>query len=219
MTTCKRRPQLVLLATLSTLLLLAACSPLPGQSGAARNTSERGGQSGQASPAATTGAQSQPASGSGTPADQGGQNQPTGYTDARYHYRVTGPGPVSPKSDGTASFMGEDELFEVAVIEGARAADPLGLAQGEINSLSSTSTNFRTAFGPAKVTVGSQNMVKVIYTWTGKSRVTGQQAKMTGARYYVAKDPTTLAVIRYEDASKEFDEREADGFASSFRWL
>jgi uncharacterized lipoprotein len=218
MKTRKRHLQLVLLATMSTLLLLAACSS-PGQPGAARKTSDSGGQSGQASPAATGDTQSQPASGSGTPADQGGQNKPTSYTDTRYNYRVTGPGPISPRSDGTASFTGEDERFEVAVIQGDRAADPLGLAQGEINSLSSSSTNFRTVFAPAKVTIGVQSMVKATYTWTGKSHTGGQQLKMTGVRYYVSKDPATLAVIRYEDASSEFDQQEADGFAGSFRWL
>jgi hypothetical protein len=219
MTTRNRRRQLALSAIVSTLLLLAGCSPLPGQPGGARNTRDSGSQSAQGSPAPTRDPQSQPASGSGSSADQGGQNTPTSYTDARHHYRVTGPGPISPRSDGTASFTGEDERFEVAVIEGDRAADPPGLAQGEINSLSSSSPNFRTVFGPGKVTVGVQSMVKATYTWTGKSHATGQQLKMTGARYYVSKDSVTLAVVRYEDASGEFNQQEADGFAGSFRWL
>jgi hypothetical protein len=219
MTMRKRRLQFVLLATMSTLFLLAGCSSLPGQPGAARHTSGSGGQSEPASPAATNDAQSQPVPGGGSPVDQGGQNKPTGYTDVRYHYGVTGPGPISPRSDGTAGFTGEDERFEVAVIEGGRAADPLGLAQGEINSLNSSSTNFRTVFGPGKVTLGLQSMIKATYTWTGKSHATGEQLKMTGVRYYVSKDPATLAVVRYEDASGEFDQQEADGFAGSFRWL
>jgi hypothetical protein len=218
MTTRKRRPQFVLVATMSTLLLLVACSS-PGQSGSARKTGDSGGQSGQASPTATTDTQSQPASGSGTPADQGGQNKPTSYTDTRYNYRVTGPGPISPRSDGTAGFTGEDERFEVGVVQGDRAADPLALAQGDINSLSSSSTNFRTVFAPAKVTIGVQSMVKATYTWSGKSHATGEQLKLTGVRYYISKDPATLAVVRYEDASGEFDQQEADGFAGSFRWL
>jgi hypothetical protein len=218
MTMRKRHSRLGLLATIPTLLLFIACSS-PGQPGAARNTSNSGARSEQASPAATSDAQSQPAPGGGGSADQGGQNKPTSYTDSRYHYRVTGPGPLRPRSDGTASFTGEEERFEVAVVEGDRAADPTGLAQGEINSVSSSSSNFRTVFGPGKVTLGVQTMVKATYTWTGKSHTGSQQLKFTGARYYISKDPATLAVIRYEDASTEFDQQEADGFAGSFRWL
>jgi hypothetical protein len=210
----KRGPQLVLLATMSA-LLLAGCGPFPGQSGAARNTSDPGFQGGQASPA-TSGSQ---VAGGGSPANQGGQNQPTGYTDTRYHYGITGPGPLSAKPDGTASFVGEDEQLEVKVVEGDRAADPLGVAQSEVNSLSSTSANFRTTSGPAKVTLGGQSMVKVTYTWSVKSQAASTQLKKTGVRYYISKTPATLAVVRYEDASSEFDQKEADGFAGSFRWL
>jgi hypothetical protein len=220
MTTRPRRPQLVLVTTLSTLLLLAGCGPFPGQPSAARSPGATADQNRQATPTSTSQPQSQPVSGSGsTPADQGGQNTPTGYTDARYHYRITGPGPLNARSDGSASFVGEDERLEVAVVESDRAANPLALAQGEVNSLSSTSANFRTVFGPANVTIGAQNMVKVSYMWTGKSQATGTQLKMSGVRYYISKNPAMLAAVRYEDASSEFDQREADGFAGSFRWL
>jgi hypothetical protein len=202
---------------MSSLLLFTGCG-LPGQSGGARNTSPAGPQPSQGSPAATADSQSQ-GPGGGTPADQGGQNQPAGYTDARYHYRITGPGPIGAKPDGTASFVGEDERFEVAVVEGDRAADPLGLAQSEVNSLSSTSANFRTVSAPANVTLAGQSMVKATYTWSGKSQAAGTQVKKTGVRYYISKNPGTLAVVRYEDESSQFDQKEADGFAGSFRWL
>jgi hypothetical protein len=149
----------------------------------------------------------------------GGENSPNSYTDARYHYRVTGPGPVNPRADGTAGFVGEDEVFEVSVVQGSAAADPMALAQSQMSSLGSTSSNFQITFGPARVEVGTQEMVKVLYTWTGKSRVSGQQIQLKGVHYYLSKDPSTVAVIRYEDAAPEFDLREADGFANSFRWL
>jgi hypothetical protein len=211
-------PQLVVLATVSALFLLGACGPFSGQSTATPNPSERAQQTSEASPATSADTQPQPAE-SGSPVDQGGQNTPTGYTDARYHYRITGPGPLKARPDGTASFVGEDERLEVVVVEGDQAANPLGLAQSEISSLSSTSANFRTIFGPANVTLGGQNMIKVSYAWTGKSQATGTQLKKTGVRYYIAKNPTMLAAVRYEDASGEFDQQEADGFAGSFRWL
>jgi hypothetical protein len=203
-------------AGLSTLVFLTACGLIPGQSATSRQSNEPQRESAQPVPSATQEAQTQPTGGG---ADLGGQNKPTGYTDARYNYRITGPGPLSARSDGTASFVGEDERLQVAVVQDEKAANPLALAQSDVSSLGATSAGFRTVSGPATVTLGGQNMVKVTFAWTGKSQAAGTQLKKTGVRYYIPKSPSTLAVVHYEDASGEFDQREADGFAGSFRWL
>src|SRR5207245_1170638 len=122
------------------------CGPLPDQPGAPKSR-DRTNSGAQTSPSAGTETGSQPGV-AGDSANQGGQNSPTGYTDNRYHYRLTGPGPINARPDGTASFVGEDELLEVAVVEGARAADPMALAQAEVSSLSNTTPNFHITSRP-----------------------------------------------------------------------
>jgi hypothetical protein len=205
------------LAGVASLLLLAGCSPFPGQSGAARNS---GGGTSQASqppaPTSQAGAAAEPSA--ADPGNQGGENKPAGYTDARYHYSLTGPGPLTARPDGTASFAGEDEQLVVSVVEGSRAADPAALAQADLNSLRSSTADFRLLSAPVAVTLGGQRVVRFTYSWTGRSS-TGRQTTFTGARYYISKNEAMLAVISYRDASSEFSASEADGFAASFRWL
>jgi hypothetical protein len=205
------------LAGILSLLLLTACSPLPDQSGAARNSGAATSRATQPPAAAgQTEASAQP--GAPSPGDQGGENKPAGYTDARYHYSLTGPGPIMARADGTASFSGEDEQLVVSVVEGAKAADPVALAQADLNSLSGSAAGFRLVSAPVAVTLGGQRVVRCTYTWTGRSS-TGRSTTFTGARYYIAKNEGMLAVISYRDASSEFSASEADGFAASFRWL
>jgi hypothetical protein len=214
MTASELRPRLPLIAAASTFVLLTACGQSANQPGAAKSTD----RAAQSSPPASTEAQSQPAV-AGSPGNQGGQTTPTGYTDTRYHYRLMGPGQINPRSDGTASFVGEDEKLEVAVVEGARAADPMALAQAEVSSLNSTMPGVHIASRPAQVSLGGHSMVKFSYTWTANTQASGKQVKMTGVRYFIPKDAGTVAVVRYGDSSSQFDTQEADGFASSFRWL
>jgi hypothetical protein len=217
MTAHDLKPRLALVAATSTFVLLSGCGPLPQQPGAAKSP-DRAARGAQGSPSAGTDAQSQPGV-AGSSGNQGGQNSPTGYTDAKYHYRLTGPGPISARSDGTARFVGEDELLEVAVVEGAQAADPIALAQAEVSSLSSSTPGVHMVSRPARVTLGGQSMVKFSYTWTANSQASGKQIKMTGVRYFIPKSAAMAAVVRYGDASSQFDTQEADGFAGSFRWL
>jgi hypothetical protein len=151
-------------------------------------------------------------------ANQGGETNPTVYTDARFNYRMTGPGPLKPRADGTASFAGEDELLEVAVVGDARAADPAALAQSDLKSLSGSVSDFQVLVQPVAVSLGGQRVIKFTYSSTGSGHA-GKTIKFFNVRYYIAKNDKMLAVISYRDAATEFDAQEADGFASSFRWL
>jgi hypothetical protein len=150
--------------------------------------------------------------------NQGGETTSTVYTDARFNYKITGPGPLKPRSDGTASFAGEDELLEVAVVGDARAADPAALAQSDLKSLSGSVSDYQVLIQPVAVTLGGQRVIKLTYSSTGSSH-TGKSIKFLNVRYYIAKNDKMLAVISYRDAATEFDAQEADGFASSVRWL
>jgi len=151
-------------------------------------------------------------------AGPGGESNPATYTDSRFNYRITGPGPMSRNADGTASFAGEDERLVVTVVTDSRAADPNALAQSDLNSLRGSTPDSQVLIQPVAVTLGGQRVIKFTYSSSGQS-FKGKTVKFFNVRYYIAKNDSTLAVISYRDASTEFDAQEADGFASSFRWL
>lgn len=179
-----------LLAAASAVLLLAGCGSLPGPFGG----------------------------GGGGSGGDGGQPAPATYTDSRYHYRITAPGPMTGKPDGTASYASENERLDVAVVEGARAADPAALAQKDASSLSSSTPDFRLVSPPAAVTIAGKPMVKFTYSSTA-SKQGGGKLTVTSARYYIPKNEALLAVVTYRDDSAEFNSTEADGTLSTFQWL
>lgn len=191
------------------LALLNGCGLLPDQSDAGMRT---GGETSEGS--VQSGHKSVPTTG-----NQGGEVSPTDYTDSRYHYRVIGPGPMKAQSDGTASFSGEDEKFEVAIVEGTRAADPAALAEADLAALGRSASEFQVLVRPQAITLGEQRMIKVTYASIGKSYATGKPLKMFAVRYYIPKNSEMLALLTYRDAASEFDAKEAEGFAASFRWL
>lgn len=209
--TLHRNSKRAVLTTLFALWLLSGCGLFPERAGARAQKDGQTIGSGSTDPSPGPGT----ASNSG---NQGGEANPTGYTDARYHYRITGPGPLKAQSDGTASFAGEDERLEVAIVEGAKAADPAALAEADLSSLSRSTADFQVLFRPDAVTLGGQRVIKFTYSSSGKGH-TGKSIKLFNVRYYIPKSDTMLAVVSYRDAASEFDAKEADGFASSFRWL
>jgi hypothetical protein len=173
------------------LLLLAGCGPLPGQSGGGGSGGNGGGSGGQT---------------------------PTTYTDARHHYRLTAPGPMKAKSDGTSSYASEREYLDIAVVEGAGAADPAALARKDASSLGSSKPDFRLLSPPAPTTLGGKQVVKFTYASTTGDQG-GAKVQLTNARYYIPKDQSQLAVVSYGDDAAEYDATEADGIISSFQWL
>jgi hypothetical protein len=198
------------LTALAALILVSACeSPSFGGPRGAKEQPETGGAN------LASSARSGSASSSG---NQGGETNPTAYTDARYHYRISTPGPMKAQPDGTAIFAGEDERLEVMVIEGAKAADPAALADEDLSSLSRSTPGFQVLIRPTPVTLGGQRMIKWTYQSTGKS-FTGKQTTFFSVRYYIPSDQRKLAIVSYKDAAGEFDVKEADEFAGSFRWL
>jgi hypothetical protein len=200
----------VVLTALAAMVLLSACE-VPGFGGGRgpKEQPETGGASSSSSPRSGT---------ASTPGNQGGETNPTAYTDTRYQYRISTPGPMKAQPDGTASFSGEDERLEVMVIEGAKAADPAALAEEDLNSLSRSTPGFKVLIRPSPVTFGGQRMIKWTYESTGKS-FNGKQTSFYTARYYIPKDERKLAVVSYRDSAGEFDAKEADDLAGSFRWL
>lgn len=142
---------------------------------------------------------------------------PTSFTDARSRYSITAPGPMTSKSDGSASFSFENERLDVVIVEGAAAADPAALADKDASWLSSSTSGFRVVSRPAAVSIGGKQMVKFTYTSTVSRG--GGSLIVTTARYYIAKNDRLLAVVTYADDSAEFSGSEADGILTTFRWL
>jgi hypothetical protein len=159
-------------------------------------------------------AQNQPAE-----AQQGTEGQPVPYTDARYHYRIDAPGRVTSGADGTASFIGASERIEIAVVQGAQAADPTALAAQDTKTLSASAQGFHELAAPSTLTLGGRHVTKFIFTWSpGTSAVTGKVVELTSVRYYVPKDATTVAVITYGIVSNQYDPQGADDIVSTFQW-
>jgi hypothetical protein len=141
------------------------------------------------------------------------------YVDARFHYRIDGPGKMAANPDGTAAFIGPSERLEVTVVQGASASDPASLASQDVKALTSSAPSFHIVSGPATVTISAHKVTRFTYTWNaGTSTVTGKAVALTSVRYYLPKDSTTLAVITYGTVSNQFDPQGADDVASTFKW-
>jgi hypothetical protein len=189
-------PAIVVLAAVAA---VAACGP--SATGSASTTAEQGA--------------TQPGSEAGT-----GTETSIAYTDTLHRYRISGPGRISANADGTASFIGPVERLEVAIVDGARAADPMGLAKADLSALKTSATNFRQLQAPAAVTISGHRTVKFVYQWTaGTNAVTGKANELITARYYITRDSNRLAVVSYGSAANQYDPQGADDVANTFAWL
>jgi hypothetical protein len=157
--------------------------------------------------------------GAGTEAAGGGGEVSIPYVDARFHYRIDGPGKMTPNSDGSAVFIGPSERLEVTIVQGASASDPAALAAQDLKWLASSAQSFHQVSNPATVTISGHRVTRFTYTWNaGTSTVTGKAIALTSVRYYVPKDSTTLAIVTYGTVTNQFDPQGADDIASIFKW-
>lgn len=141
------------------------------------------------------------------------------YADSRFHYKIDAPGRMTPNADGTASFIGPSERLEIAVVQGAQASDPNGLANRDEKTLAGSLAGYRKLAAPGGVTLNGKKAVKLIYVWSaGTSTVTGKATELTAVRYYIPKDSTIVAVITYSIVSNQYDPEGADDLAKTFHW-
>jgi hypothetical protein len=141
------------------------------------------------------------------------------YVDARYHYKIDGPGHMSANADGTASVIGPSERLVVAVVQGSGAADPAALARADVKALPSSTTNFHLASGPSEIALNGKKVQKFVFTYNaGTSAVTGKPLDLVGVRYYIPKDSGTLAVVTYGIVTNQYDPQGADDIALTFQW-
>ena len=169
------------------------------------------------SPGTTAGADTAPAT-AGAEANTG-EGIPVSYTDARFHYRIDGPGRMTPNPDGTAAYVGPSERLEISIVQGSRASDPGAMASQDLKALAASATAFHQMSNPAKLTLSGYQVTRFAYTWNaGTSAVTAKAIELTSVRYYLSKDATTVAVITYGIVSNQFDPQGADDIVSTFKW-
>jgi hypothetical protein len=155
----------------------------------------------------------------GIESNNNGEAPAVAYVDARYHYKIDGPGHMSANADGTASVVGPSERLVVSVVRGSGAVDPAALARSDANTLGSSTTNFHLIAGPGEITLNGRKVEKVVYTYNaGTSSVTGKPLDLVGVRYYIPKDSATLAVVAYGIVSNQYDPQGADDIATTFQW-
>jgi hypothetical protein len=141
------------------------------------------------------------------------------YVDARYHYKVDGPGRMNANSDGTASVIGPSERLEISVVQGTKAANPVALARDDASTLPTSATNFRLIAAPTEITLNHRKVEKFVYSYNaGTSAVTGKPLDLVVVRYYIPKDASTVAVLKYGIVANQYDPQGADDIASTFQW-
>ena len=127
---------------------------------------------------------------------------------------------MTANADGTASYVGPSERLEVAIVQGAQAANPASLANQDLSSLATSAQSFQKLSTPSAVTLNGRSVTRFTYTWNaGTSAVTGKAIQLTTVRYYMPKDGGTLAVITYGIVSNQFDPQGADDLVLTFQWL
>jgi hypothetical protein len=141
------------------------------------------------------------------------------YTNSRFKYRVDAPGPMTETADGSAAYVGPTQRLEVAVLTAPAAADPHRRAVDDLGVLRSSKTAYKQVDPVAQVSLSGKNVQKLVFSWTdGVNTVTGKPNDLVSARYYIAKDRSTLAVVTYSIAANQYDPQGADDIASTFTW-
>lgn len=162
------------------------------------------------------------AQGGGAPAENGGANGEAPaypYRNSTFKYRVDAPGLMTEAADGSAAYIGSAERLEIVVVTDASAADPHRRAADDLSVLKSTKPAYKLAAPLSQVSLSGKNVEKILFSWTdGVNQVTGKANDLVSARYYIAKDRSTLAVVTYSIAANQYDPQGADDVASTFKW-
>ncbi len=190
----------LVLAGVGTLVAVAACG--------ASTTQTLGG----ATPAATT---SEPtAAGDVTTGEASGVR----FVSQRFHYRVDAPGTMTEAADGTATASRGIEQLNVRIVTGAAAANPPAFAQSDIATLASTTSHYTLVTPPGAASLTGRPVYKVVFASSGTNAVTGAAETLVNARYYIARDSSTLAVVTYSIVASQYDPQGADDVVTTFQW-
>ena len=68
------------------------------------------------------------------------------------------------------------------------------------------------------VALAGRPVLKLVYATSGTNAVTGNVEALVNARYYIAKDPSTLAIVTYSIVATQYDPQGADDVVTTFQW-
>jgi hypothetical protein len=148
-----------------------------------------------------------------------GESAGVRFVSTRFHYRVDAPGTVTETADGTATASRGVEQLTIRIVGGSAAADPSAYAHSDAASLPASITSFTVVNPLAIVALASHpSVIKTVYTSTGTNAVTGNAESLVNARYYIARDSSTLAVVTYSIVLSQYDPQGADDVVTTFTW-
>jgi hypothetical protein len=161
-----------------------------------------------------------PASGEPTTAGDVTTGETAGvrFVSSRFHYRVDAPGTMTEAADGSAKASRGVEQLTIRMVSGADAANPTALAQSDAAHLPATSRGYRMVRPLAVVSLAGRPVLKLVYATSGTNPVTGNVEALVNARYYVAKNSSTLAVVTYSIVASQYDPQGADDVVTTFQW-
>jgi hypothetical protein len=148
-----------------------------------------------------------------------GESTGVRFVSTRFHYRVDAPGTMAEAADGTASASRGVEQLTIRIVSGSAAADPSAYARGDAAALPAATTSYTVVNALATVALASHPAVgKIVYTSSGTNAVTGNAESLVNARYYIARDSSTLAVVTYSIVLSQYDPQGADDVVTTFTW-
>jgi hypothetical protein len=161
-----------------------------------------------------------PASGEPTTAGDvtTGESAGVRFVSSRFHYRVDAPGAMTEAADGTAKASRGVEQLTVRIVSGADAANPTAFAQSDAARLPATTTGYRMVRPLVVVALAGRSVLKLVYATSGTNAVTGNVEALVNARYYIAKNSSTIAVVTYSIVASQYDPQGADDVVTTFQW-
>lgn len=147
-----------------------------------------------------------------------GESAGVRFVSSRFHYRVDAPGTMTEAGDGTAKASRGVEQLTIRIVSGADAANSTAFAQLDAAHLPATTTAYRAVSPLAVVALAGRPAVKLVYATSATNAVTGNAEALVNARYYIAKDSSTLAVVTYSIVASQYDPQGADDVVTTFQW-
>jgi hypothetical protein len=147
-----------------------------------------------------------------------GESAGVRFVSSHFHYRVDAPGTMTEAADGSAQASRGVEQLTIRIVGGIDAANPTALAQSDTAHLPATSTGYRMVRPLAVVALAGRQVLKLVYATSGTNAVTGNAEALVNARYYIAKDTSTLAVVTYSIVASQYDPQGADDVVATFQW-
>jgi hypothetical protein len=140
------------------------------------------------------------------------------FVSQRFHYRIDAPGTVTEAANGTATASRGVEQLTIRIVTGSSAGSPVTFAQGDVAALPGTTSNYALVTPPGTASLAGRSVYKVVFASSGTNAVTGAAETLVNARYYIARDSATLAVVTYSIVASQYDPQGADDVVTTFQW-